>query len=195
VRTVYLFDYVEVPDGVDVEVEKTGPYDYRVIVKGPLGSVIKEFKNTPVKLSLEDKRVVLEVYNAKKREYSLVGTYKGILKNAILGVTRGWRYKMKIIYTHFPMLVKIQENTLIVENFLGRKSKIYIRIPQGVRVQVVGKEDLVIEGVDRDLLGNFAATIEESVRLKGDEKPSPHGREGGLGVVDGIYLAGIEHIK
>jgi large subunit ribosomal protein L6 len=33
------------------------------------------------------------------------------------------------------------------------------------------------------------------VELRGDERPSPHGREGGLGVVDGIYVVGYEHVK
>ncbi|MEM1807051.1 MAG: 50S ribosomal protein L6, partial [Pyrobaculum sp.] len=119
----------------------------------------------------------------------------GILRNMFLGVTKGWRYKLKVIYTHFPMLIKVQGSQLIIENFLGRKSKIVLEIPKGVKVEVKGKEDIIIEGIDRDLVSRFAAAVQQATELRGDERPSPHGREGGLGVVDGIYVVGYEHIK
>jgi large subunit ribosomal protein L6 len=191
----YAAEEVEVPNNVKVTIEKTGPFDYVVKVKGPLGEVVKEFKNTPVVMTLRDGKIVLEVFDARKREYAILGTYKGLLKNMILGVTKGWRYKLKVIYTHFPMLVKTQGSQLIIENFLGRKSKIVLEIPKGVKVEVKGKEDIVVEGIDRDVVSQFAASIQSATELRGDERPSPHGREGGLGVVDGIYVVGYEHIK
>ncbi|AAL64149.1 50S ribosomal protein L6 [Pyrobaculum aerophilum] len=194
-RVVYSVEEVEIPKGVSVSIERTGPFDYIVKVKGPLGEVTKEFKNTPVVMSLQDGKIVMEVFKARKREYAILGTYKGILKNMFLGVTRGWRYKLKVIYTHFPMLVKVQGNQLVIENFLGRKSKITLNIPKGVKVEVKGKEDIVIEGIDRELVSTFAAAVQAATELHGDERPSPHGREGGLGVVDGIYVVGYEHIK
>ncbi|MGC9131275.1 MAG: 50S ribosomal protein L6 [Pyrobaculum sp.] len=194
-HVAYSVEEVEVPKGVSVAIEKTGPFDYLVKVKGPLGEVVKEFRNTPVVMNLQDGRIVLEVFNARKRDYAIIGTYKGILKNMFLGVTKGWRYKLKVIYTHFPMLVKVQGNQLIIENFLGRKSKIVLEIPKGVKVEVKGKEDLIVEGIDRELVSRFAAAIQAATELHGDERPSPHGREGGLGVVDGIYVVGHEHIK
>ncbi|MEM3996211.1 MAG: 50S ribosomal protein L6 [Pyrobaculum sp.] len=194
-QVVYAVEEVEVPDGVKVSVERTGPFDYVVRVRGPLGELAREFKNTPVVMSVRDGKVVMEVFNARKREYAILGVYRGILRNMCLGVTRGWRYKLKVIYTHFPMLVKVQGGQLVIENFLGRKSKIVLDIPKGVKVEVKGKEDIVVEGVDRDLVSQFAARIQQATELRGDERPSPHGREGGLGVVDGIYVVGYEHVK
>jgi len=194
-RVVYSAEEVQIPENVKVSIEKTGPFDYVVKVRGPLGEIVKEFRNTPVVMSLQDGKILLEVFDARKREYAILGAYKGLLKNMFLGVTKGWRYKLKVIYTHFPMLVKVQGNQLIIESFLGRKSKIVLEIPKGVKVEVKGKEDIVVEGIDRDLVSQFAATIQSAVELRGDEKPSPHGREGGLGVVDGIYVVGYEHIK
>ncbi|MEZ0319303.1 MAG: 50S ribosomal protein L6 [Pyrobaculum sp.] len=194
-HVVYAVEEVEAPDGVKVSVEKTGPFDYVVRVKGPLGELVKEFKNTPVVMSVRDGKIVMEVINAKKREYGILGAYRGVLRNMFLGVTRGWRYKLKVIYTHFPMLVKVQGGQLVIENFLGRKSKIVLDIPKGVKVEVKGKEDVVVEGIDRDLVSQFAAMIQQATELRGDERPSPHGREGGLGVVDGIYVVGYEHVK
>ncbi|MEM1572046.1 MAG: 50S ribosomal protein L6 [Pyrobaculum sp.] len=194
-RVVYSVEEVEIPKGVNVSIEKTGPFDYVVKVKGPLGELVKEFRNTPVVINVHDGKIVLEVFDARKKEYAILGTYKGILKNMFLGVTKGWRYKLKIIYTHFPVLAKVQGSQLVIENFLGRKSKITLDIPKGVKVEVKGKEDIVVEGIDRELVGTFAASIQAATELHGDERPSPHGREGTLGVVDGIYVVGVEHIK
>ncbi|MEZ0249126.1 MAG: 50S ribosomal protein L6 [Thermoproteus sp.] len=194
-RVPYAREELEIPQGVTVSVEKIGLFDYKVTVKGPLGSVEKTFRNVPISISASDGKVVLEVFEARKREYAILGAIKGALNNAFLGVTRGWRYKLKIIYTHFPMLVKIQGSQLSIENFLGRKSKIVLEVPKGVKVQLQGKEDIIVEGVDRDVVSQFAANIERAVELHGDEKPAPHGREGGLGVVDGIYVYGVEHVK
>jgi large subunit ribosomal protein L6 len=195
VRAPYVREEVEPPEGVKVDVAKIGEFDYRITVKGPLGSITKELRNIPVSISLDGDKIVLEVFNARKREYAIVGAVRGLLKNMFLGVTKGWRYKLKIIYTHFPMLVKVQGNQVTIENFLGRKSKIAVEIPQGVKVQIQGKEDIVVEGIDRDLVGQTAANLERATELHGDERPAPHGREGGLGVVDGIYVYGVEHIK
>lgn len=194
-RAPYVREEVEPPEGVKVDVAKIGEFDYRITVKGPLGSITKELRNIPVSISLDGDKIVLEVFNARKREYAIVGAVRGLLKNMFLGVTKGWRYKLKIIYTHFPMLVKVQGNQVTIENFLGRKSKIAVEIPQGVKVQVQGKEDIIVEGIDRDLVSQVAANLERATELHGDERPAPHGREGGLGVVDGIYVYGVEHIK
>ncbi len=194
-HVAYAREELEVPQGVSINVERVGPFDYKIVVKGPMGSIERTYKNVPVAISLSDGKVVLEVFGARKREYAILGAIKGELKNAFLGVTKGWRYKLKVIYTHFPMLVKIQGNQLSIENFLGRKSKIILEIPKGVKVQLQGKEDIIVEGVDKDVVSQFAANIERAVELHGDERPSPHGREGGLGVIDGIYVVGYEHIK
>lgn len=191
----YGVEVVEIPQGVKVDVQKIDAFSYVVKVKGPLGEITKEFKNTPVVISLQDGKILLEVFSARKKEYALLGTYRGILKNMFLGVTRGWRYMLKVIYIHFPMLVKVQGGQLVVENLLGRKSKIVLDIPKGVKVEVKGKEDIIVEGIDRDAVSQFAAAIQQATELRGDERPSQHGREGGLGVIDGIYVAGYEHVK
>lgn len=194
-RVPYAGETIEVPQGVTAKVEKIGDFDYKISVKGPLGALEKVYRNIPVSITAAENKIILEVHGARKREYAIMGAIKGELKNMFLGVTRGWRYKLKIIYTHFPILVKIQGSQISIENFLGRKSKVVLEIPKGVKVQLQGKEDIVVEGVDKELVGQFAANLQRAVELHGDEKPAPHGREGGLGVVDGIYVYGVEHIK
>ncbi|MFB6471090.1 MAG: 50S ribosomal protein L6 [Vulcanisaeta sp. AZ3] len=188
-RQPYVFEEVEVPENVEVRVEGS-----RVVVKGPLGSLERDFGNLPIIIRSLGKSIIIESYFAGRREKAVVGVVAGQIKNLIIGVTRGWRYKLKIVFSHFPMSVKVQGNQLVIENFMGRRSKITLEIPKGLKVSTT-KDDIIVEGIDRELVSQFAARVEEATTLRGDERISPHGREGGPGVLDGIYVYAAEYMK
>ncbi|WP_054841897.1 50S ribosomal protein L6 [Vulcanisaeta distributa] len=189
-RQPYVFEEVEVPEGVKVDVNGS-----RVIVKGPLGTLERDFGNIPVIIRSSDGSIIVESYFVGRSEKAVVGTVAGHIRNMILGVTRGgWRYKLKIVFSHFPMNAKVQGNQLVIENFMGRRSKIILNIPKGVKVSTT-KDDIVVEGIDKEIVSQFAANIELATTLRGDERISPHGREGGPGVLDGIYVYAVEHMK
>lgn len=191
-REIYVRREVTVPQGVKVHV-----VGKRVRVEGPLGSVEKDFSHAKnVNITQEDGKIVLEAFNADKKTYSVVNTLASKIENMIVGVEKGFRYKMKIVYAHFPMNVKVDDKNgiVIIENFLGRRGKITTRLMPGVKVKV-DKEDVIIEGMDKDAVAQTAASIYEVTRLRGKYRMSPHGREGGPGILDGIYLYAKEHIK
>ncbi|MEM4412508.1 MAG: 50S ribosomal protein L6, partial [Thermofilum sp.] len=82
---------IEVPQGVSVKVEGK-----RVVVSGPLGSVEKDFSHAKnILVKLEDGAVVVETFNATKKDYALVNTLAAHIENMIEGVTKGYRYKLK----------------------------------------------------------------------------------------------------
>ncbi|MEM0376545.1 MAG: 50S ribosomal protein L6 [Thermofilum sp.] len=182
---------IEVPRGVSVKVEGK-----RVVVSGPLGSVEKDFSHAKnILVKLEDGAVVVETFNATKKDYALVNTLAAHIENMIEGVTKGYRYKLKIVYAHFPMNVKVENNRVVIENFLGERGKRYATVLPGVKVKVE-KEEIIVEGVDKDAVAQTAANIHLSTHLTGDRARSPHGREGsGPGILDGIYLYAVESIR
>ena len=57
----------------------------------------------------------------RKKEASLVGTIESHIKNMITGVTKGYTYKLKIVFSHFPITVKVQDRAVMVENFTGER--------------------------------------------------------------------------
>lgn len=191
VRVFHVEERVRVPDNVKVEIR-----DRKIIVEGPLGRIERDFSYAKkVHLSLEDGFVKVETYLANKREYSLVRTIASHINNMFTGVTKGFRYRMKVVYAHFPMSIKVEGDKVVIENFLGERGKRYARVLPGVKVKVE-KEDVIIEGVDKEAVAQTAANIHHATTLTGDRRPSPHGREGtGPGVLDGIYLYAVEHIK
>lgn len=191
-RSVLLKEYVEIPEGIEVHVE-----DRKVKVKGPLGEVSKDFSHVHnLMIKRENEKIHLEIWFPNKKGEAVIGTVASRIRNMITGVQRGFRYKMKIVYAHFPMSVKVDEKRglVIIENFLGSKDKRYAKIMPGVKVKVT-KDDVIVEGIDIDAVGQTATNIHLATHLKGKRKMSPHGREGGPGILDGIYLYAKEHIK
>jgi len=191
-KIAYLKNEVEIPEDVNVEVEGKV-----VRVRGQLGMVERDFSHIHnVLIEKADNKVIIEVWFPTKRERSLINTIASHIRNAIVGVQRGYRYKMKVVYAHFPMSLKVDEknNMVIIENFLGSRDKRYAKILPGVKVKVQ-KDEVIVEGIDIDAVGQTAANIHLATHLTGKRRLSPHGREGGPGILDGIYVYAKEHMK
>jgi len=192
-KSIHLKNEVGIPSDINVVIDGK-----RVKIQGPLGVIEKDFShlhNIIIEKG-DDNKIIIESWFPLKKEQSLVNTVASHLKNAFIGVQKGYRYKMKIVYAHFPMSLKVDEknNIVIIENFLGSRDKKYAKILPGVKVKVQ-KDDVIIEGIDIDAVGQTAANIHLAAKLRGKRRLSPHGREGGPGILDGIYLYAKENIK
>ena len=180
VREVHVVREVEIPDGVSVEVRGLS-----VVVRGPKGVIERDFSHAKgVVLRVQSGRVVVESFFPKARQVALVGSIASHVKNMIIGVTRGFRYKLKVIYVHYPISVKVERNKILISNFLGEKYVRVVEIPQGVRVTVSG-QDVIVEGVDKELISHVAARIEEVTRVKDKDRRK---------FMDGIYIYASEVI-
>jgi Ribosomal protein L6P/L9E len=87
----------------------------------------------------------------------------------ITGVTKGYRYYLKIIYTHFPTSVKVVGNEVQITNLIGEKNIRRAPILQGVKVTVKG-EDIVVEGPNLDAVAQTAANIEAASKITGFDR-------------------------
>jgi large subunit ribosomal protein L6 len=84
----------------------------------------------------------------------------------IKGVEKGYTYKVKIIFAHFPISVKVKGREVNVENFFGERSPRTSRIVgDATKVSVVG-EDVVVQGPSLEDVSQTAANIELSTRIK-----------------------------
>jgi len=88
---------IPIPDNVEVTI------DHEITVKGPKGKVSRRFDQHNIKIGKEDDKIILEVKFPRKRDKAMLGTIKAHINNMITGVTKGFTYKMKIVYAHFPM--------------------------------------------------------------------------------------------
>jgi len=164
---------VDIPEGVALRLEGK-----RVTVAGGRGEVVRDFGHTRVELALEGDGLRVWAVNPRKREASLVNTISSHVRNMIKGVTGGFTYRLKIVFVHFPMTVRIQDGKVVIQNFIGERRPREAAIVGGARVSVEG-DDVIVEGVDIEEVGQTAANIQQATKIRNKDLRK---------FLDGIYV-------
>ena len=180
-KDVHVESVVEVPDNVKITVE-----GMRVRVEGPKGTLERDFSHAKgLILRVDGNRFIVEAYFANARKRALVGTIAAHVRNMITGVSKGFRYKLKVIYSHFPINLSVQGDTLIISNFLGEKAPRKAKILPGVTVKIQG-QDVIVEGIDIEKVAQTAANIELATKIRDLDRRK---------FMDGIYIYAREVIE
>jgi len=164
---------IQVPDGVEVAIEGR-----KVTVKGAKGALTRDFSYVPISIEGNGKTVRVWAEWPRKKEASLVGTIYSHIQNMITGVEKGFSYKLKIVFSHFPISVKVQGKTVVIENFTGERRARRVKTIGDVKVKVQS-EDIVVEGINLEDVSQTAANIEQATKVK---KKDPRV------FLDGIYV-------
>lgn len=173
-KELHYSSEVNVPDNVKIEMKGTV-----IAIQGPKGRIERDFGHMKgISIKLEGDKVVVEAYRANRRKKALVGTAAAHIRNMIIGVTKGYRYKLKVVYSHFPVTVEVKGNQVLIKNFLGEKAPRKALILEGVNVRVVDK-DIIVEGIDIEKVGQTAANIELATKVKDLDRRV---------FMDGIYI-------
>jgi len=164
---------VNIPENVEVKLEGR-----IVIVKGEKGTLTRDFSHAPVSVRLNEGKVVIQANWPRKKEAALVGTICSHVQNMMTGVTKGFTYKLKIVFSHFPISVKVHERKVAIENFTGERSPRTADIVGDTEVAVKG-EDVIVQGLDIEDVSQTAANIERATKVK---------RKDPRVFLDGIYV-------
>ena len=168
---------IEIPEGVEVIIENN-----EVSVKGPNGEDSRKFTYPNVSIKEEDNAIILETAFPKKKDKAMIGTTRAHINNMIIGVTDGFEYHMKIVFAHFPMNVKVQGSTVVIDNFLGERHPRTAKIVGSAKVVVKGDE-VTITGINKEEVGQTMANLEQATKIRGRD---PRWFQ------DGIYLTSKE---
>ncbi len=152
---------VEFPEGVDVKLEGAN-----LTIDGPKGSIIRKYIYNYVRIQLDGRTVKIQASKENRKTLAIVSTWESLIRKSIEGVTHGYTYEMKIDYSHYPMRVMVRGNEVVIENFLGERSSRRAKIVGNSKVTVKG-DRVIIEGVDKQQLGDTAANIERATKIKG----------------------------
>ena len=151
---------VLIPENVNIELTNK-----KVKVSGPKGQQEKEFKHFfNIRIDREDNKIVVSSDSEAKKIKAMVGTIAAHVRNLAKGVTDGYTYKMRVVYTHFPMTVKTEGNKLIVTNFLGEKTLRTAKILGDTKVDVNG-QDITLTGSNKENVAQTAGNIETATKI------------------------------
>jgi len=159
-RALEAVKTIEVPNEVEVSVK-----DRIVSVNGKKGALTRDFSESPVTIQLEGKEIKVQANWPRKREASLVGTISSHIQNMITGVSQGFTYKLKIVFAHFPISVKVKENMVSIENFTGERSPRWARIMGDSKVSAK-EDDVIVQGINLEDVSQTAANIERATKVK-----------------------------
>jgi large subunit ribosomal protein L6 len=171
---------LEIPEGVNVEVDgKT------VKVSGEKGQLERAFKYFhDIKIQKKGNKIVTSSKSEKRKVKLMMGTIIAHTKNMIKGVSKGFTYNMKVVYSHFPMNVQVQGDKVLIKNFIGEKKPRTAKIlGENTQVKVNGK-DITITGIDKEEVGQTMGNIEQTCRIIGFDRRI---------FQDGIYFTGEEN--
>ena len=172
-RAIETVSTVQIPENVE------GTLDGRIVtIKGEKGELTRDFSHAPVRIQLEDNTVIVQASWPRKKEAALVGTVCSHIQNMIKGVTTGFTYKLKIVFSHFPITIKIQGKTFTIQNFTGERSPRKAKIMGDTKVTVKG-EDIIVQGISLEDVSQTAANIQNATRIR---------RKDPRVFLDGIYV-------
>ena len=159
---------IAIPEKVEVTID-----DKTVVVKGPKGDIQKDFNNPAfnreIEISQADGKVTVKTESAKKKALAMTGTIAAHLRNMMTGVTDGYCYELKVMYTHFPITITEKDKAIEVKNFLGEKGVRKTKVAGNCKVHI-DKDLIKVEGVDVEEVGQTSANIERACKLKGRDR-------------------------
>jgi len=173
VRAVEISKTIQVPD--DVEITLDGR---KVTVKGVKGTLSRDFSHAPVLMEKNGETIRVWAEWPRKKEAALVGTVYSHIRNMITGVRKGFTYKLKIVFAHFPISVKLKDKTVLIENFTGERHPRKAKIMGDTEVKVQS-EDVIVQGINLEDVSQTAANVEQATKVK---KKDPRV------FLDGVYV-------
>jgi large subunit ribosomal protein L6 len=157
----------EVEAPASVKLSKEGNV---VAVKGKMGTVKKDFTKLPATLAVDGNKITIRPYGTRKRDLAVTNTAKSIIESMVKGVEKGYTYKLKVIFAHFPISVKVKGKEVQVENFFGERSPRVARILGDATKVTVAGEDVLVQGPSLEDVSQTAANIELSTKIKNKDQ-------------------------
>ena len=143
---------IELPQGVEVKISN----DNVVTVKGPKGTLEQSF-DKQIKIELNDNVITFTRPNDIKEVRALHGLTRALLNNMVIGVTQGFTKELDINGVGYRAAK--QGKTLVLN--LGYSHQVEVNEIDGITIDVPNPNKLIINGIDKQKVGQFAANIRE----------------------------------
>jgi large subunit ribosomal protein L6 len=140
---------IDIPEGVEISIEKR-----TLMAKGPKGTLNVGFSDEII-VEKSENQIIIKQSSQTKRSRALWGLTRSLVRNAIEGVKNGFEKKLELQGVGFRMAVQGKKINLA----LGFSHPVEVDIPEGIEAKVLENNTLSISGIDKQLVGQFAANI------------------------------------
>ena len=151
---------ITIPEGVTVENN-----DGIVTVKGPKGTLSQKMLKD-ITMKQEENKLIFERLNESAK--AMHGTMNALVENMIIGVTKGYEKSLEIVGVGYRF--NVQGKKIVIN--AGYSHPVEMEVPEGLTVESVSNTEITVKGIDKVLVGEFAANIRK-VR-----KPEPYKGKG-----------------
>lgn len=128
--------------------------DNQVMVKGPKGQLNLDIP-AKIKVEVKDNQVMVSRADDLKATKALHGLVRSLIQNYIIGVTESYKKSLKLLGTGYRVQAKGANLVLSV----GFSHPVEVKAPEGIKLSAQGTDIIVIEGIDKQLVGQVAADI------------------------------------
>lgn len=134
-------------------------------IKGEKGEVSKKLTYPRVIIETTPEKVKVSTKHLSKREKKIIHTFRAHIKNMVTGAREGFEYRLSVVYAKFPLTVEMKGQTFTLKNLLGEKVPRTFDVPQDVKVEIKGGKEIVLTGIDKEKVGQVAASLEQLTRI------------------------------
>ena len=153
---------LKIPEQVNVTLNQNV-----LTVKGPKGELNRSFSSL-IEIKIEENTIKTIRKNEQKQTIMLHGTTNSLINSMLIGVTEGFKKELEIKGVGYNVILK--DSTLTFS--LGLSHKVILEVPTELKVEAPKPTELIISGIDKQFVGQFAA------KIKAFKKPEPYGGKG-----------------
>ena len=180
-KQILKSDKVPIPEGVTVSVNK------RVVtVTGPRGTLSRSFRHLQIDIQvlLDESIVKVDSWFTTKKQSACVRTVCSTIHNLVVGVVKGYEYRMRLVYAHFPIntLIPADKNSIEIRNYIGERAVRKLQLLPNVSIEKSDetKDELILRGNDLNSVSLSAALIQQSCKARKKDVRK---------FLDGIYVS------
>ena len=149
---------IAIPAGVTVDQNTQG----EIIVTGPKGTLRQSFDTSCIAVNVENGAVHVTRNSEENAVKAKHGLYRALINNMVVGVTQG--YTKSVTISGIGYRAAVQGNKIVLN--IGFSHPVNIEIPKNLTVTCPSQTEIVISGIDKNAVGQFAADIKALKRVE-----------------------------
>ena len=153
---------VDLPKGVEATFAAEA-----LSIKGPLGTLTQRLRSD-VKVEKDGDKLVFKTLDDSTAANAMSGTLRALVANMVVGVTKGFERRLSLVGVGYRAQAQGDKLNLT----LGFSHPVVHQMPKGIKVETPSQTEIVIKGLDRQLVGQVAAEV------RGYRPPEPYKGKG-----------------